>query len=356
MKSIDAIDYYIHFKDNAYLQLNKFLKDGDFSKILIITDSNSKMYCLDIFKSRLSKSLSKSIVNINIDSGEENKNITTCVNVWNSLKDLGADRYSLIINLGGGLVTDLGGFIASTYMRGVNFVNIPTTLLSMVDASVGGKNGVDLNGLKNLIGLINNPSMVVVDPIYLKTLPIEEMKSGFSEMIKHSLISDETNWLKIQTCNINNFYAGECFYRSINIKKDIVISDPNESGLRKILNFGHTIGHAIEAFYLSSNSYKTKTHGECIAIGIVLESFLSMKLRNFSKAKCDKIKNFILSIYDKVNFSEDDKLKIIDLMQFDKKNQNGIINFVLLDDIGSPKFDNKIDINLIVDSFNYYQA
>ena len=354
MKSIDAKDYYIHFSDNAYLQLNNFLKDSNFSKIIILTDSNSKKYCLDIFKSKVSKHISKSILTINIDNGEENKNITTCVSVWDSLKNLEADRHSLVINLGGGVVTDLGGFVASTYMRGITYINIPTTLLSMVDASIGGKTAVDLSGLKNLIGLITNPAMVVVDPIYLQTLPIVELKSGFSEMIKHSLISNERNWLKLQTNNINNFFAGECFYRSINTKNDIVINDPMEFGHRKILNFGHTIGHAVESFYLTSNLHKTKTHGECIAVGMVLESYISMKIKNLSINKCKNIKNYILSLYGKVKFNESEKLKIVELLQYDKKNKEGVIKFVLLNDIGSVSYDNIVSLDVIMESFDYY--
>ena len=353
-------NYPIFIGSNLILNISKILKDNlvNFEKCLLVIDKNIPKKSINKIKKSLK---SKKLFFYYINATEKNKNQKTSNAIIKILLIKNFSRNDCLIALGGGITGDVSGFAASLFKRGMKFINIPTTLLSQVDSSIGGKTGVNTNYGKNLVGNFYQPKIVIADINFLKSLKKREIICGYGEILKHSLIHDKNfykfldkNFLNI--INLKSPYIEKAIYESCKIKKSVVEKDEKENGLRKILNFGHTIGHAIEAFYLSSNSYKTKTHGECIAIGIVLESFLSMKLRNFSKAKCDKIKNFILSIYDKVNFSEGDKLKIIDLMQFDKKNQNGIINFVLLDDIGSPKFDNKIDINLIVDSFNYYQA
>ena len=351
MDSIITNSYPLHFNNTAYEKLNTFVKENNFSKIIIITDSNTTLLCLEKFYSKFDKT--SETFNISFSSGEKNKNLSTCENIWTNISELGLDRNSLIINLGGGVVTDLGGFVASTFMRGIQFINVPTTLLSMVDASIGGKTGIDLNNIKNQIGVINNPSMIIVDSDFLETLPLEELKSGFSEMIKHSLITGTRYWESIKLTNINTFYPGNCFYNSILIKSKIVDKDPNEKGLRKILNYGHTVGHAIETFCLNSKSHEDLTHGHSIALGMIIENYLSTIVLNFDKQVNAEINRFILRNFDKLIYSDLEIEKIIKLMKFDKKNKDGQINFVLLKKIGKPVYDQSIDLKTIKDSFKF---
>lgn len=350
MKSIKATSYWIHFDHKGYVQLNALLNNRSYSSIFILVDENSLTHCYPIFSQFVRTH--KRIKIIEIKSGEVNKNIETCVSVWNSLTQLGADKRSLLITLGGGVITDLGGFVASTFKRGMEYVNIPTTLLSMVDASVGGKTGIDFKGLKNQIGLFANPAIVIVDKAYLKTLEEKEFLSGKAEMIKYGLINDIKLLEDIQFTEKEDF--SELIYRSIEIKNKIVLQDPRESGLRKILNFGHTLGHAIESYFLNSKERTSLTHGEAIAIGMVCESYLSHRVLDFSKQKAIKVKNLIGSIYRKVSIEAKDYEPIIDLLKHDKKNRRGKINFVLLYDFGEFKLNCEIDHKLLVESVEFY--
>ena len=354
MNSILTKNYPIYFEETAYCKLNSYLEDNKFSRIVVLTDSNTSLHCFEILSSKISKLNNRAIANITFPYGENNKNISTCESIWNQLLVLGADRNSLIINLGGGVVSDLGGFVASTFMRGIKFVNIPTTLLSIVDASIGGKNGVNLSKLKNQIGVINNPSMILVDPIFLKTLSQNEIKSGFSEMIKHALISGLDYWNSVKSIERKNLYNENIFYNSILIKTKIVDEDPYEKNIRKILNYGHTIGHAIESFCLTSNNHDELTHGHSIAIGMILEGYISTVKLNFDENQNNSINKLILSNFEKINFTSNDIEEIIKLMRFDKKNKNGELNFVLLKEIGKPVIDQKVDTALIRKSFLYF--
>ncbi|MEY4462264.1 MAG: hypothetical protein RLY98_804, partial [Bacteroidota bacterium] len=264
MQTIQANNYPVHFNEKGYEALNSHLKTTKYSNVFIITDSNTNEYCLHKFLPYLETDLTIEI--IEFEAGEINKNIDTCIEVWKVLTDLGADRKSLVINLGGGVVTDLGGFVASTFKRGVDFINIPTTLLSMVDASVGGKTGVDLGNLKNQIGVINVPTMVLIDTQYLETVPQNELRSGLAEMLKHGLIFDKNYWeqfLDISTIDFSDLDL--LIHRSVVIKNEIVMQDPTEKNIRKALNFGHTLGHAIESYFLENENKTTLLHGEAIA-------------------------------------------------------------------------------------------
>jgi len=351
MDSIIINNYALHFNNSAYKKLNSFIEKNNFSKIAIITDTNTRLLCLDKFYAKFNKK--NDLVNICFAAGEKNKNLSTCKDLWNSLSTHGLDRSSLIINLGGGVVTDLGGFVSSTFLRGIQFVNIPTTLLSMVDASIGGKTGIDLNNIKNQIGVINDPSMVIVDPDFLETLPLEQIKSGFSEMIKHSLITGDSYWKSIKSTEINSVSSGNCFYNSILIKSKIVENDPYEKGLRKVLNYGHTVGHAIETFCLNTKNRKDLTHGHSIALGMIIEGYISTVKLNFDKKLNLEINRFLLINFEKNIFLEKEVDEIIKLMSFDKKNKDGQIKFVLLKEIGKPMFNQKVDINTIKKSFKY---
>lgn len=352
MESIITSSYAVHFKENAFIQLRDHLELNTYSKVFVLVDENTKTHCLPILREELSNNIDYDL--IEIVSGEINKNIETCLHVWNKLSDLNADRKSLLINLGGGVLTDLGGFVASTFKRGIAFINIPTTLLAMVDASVGGKTGVDLGPLKNQIGVINQPEMVLIISNFLKTLEERQLHSGFAEMLKHGLIQNASYWEILKS--VTNFdHIDQLIYESVQIKNRIVLKDPTEQNIRKILNFGHTLGHAVESYFLESKEHQTLLHGEAIAVGMILEGYLSYKLTGFSKEELKDLKQTFLNRYSKVEFSNADIEAILSLLKFDKKNSHGNINFVLLEKIGKPVIDVKIPDNLFLNAFAYYK-
>jgi 3-dehydroquinate synthase len=334
--------------------VNKHLKENNFSKIFIIVDENTHEHCLPHFLKKLETNVIIEI--IEIEAGEINKTIDTCVGVWNSLSELDADRKSLLINIGGGVITDLGGFVACTFKRGISYINVPTSLLSMVDASVGGKTGVDLGHLKNQIGVISNPGLVLIDTAFLDTLPQNQMRSGLAEMLKHGLITGENYWnnfLDLSKLSLNDLDT--LIYESVVIKKNVVEEDPYENGLRKTLNFGHTLGHAIESYFLSNPNKTTLLHGEAIVVGMILACYISTELVDFPKETTVKIKDLFLSYYGKVNIDESEYSAIIELLKYDKKNHHGNINFVLLESIGKPKIDCLVEDKIIIEAFEFYR-
>ena len=353
MKFIKATQYNVEFVEKNYQVLTSFLASKNYSSVYLLVDSNTEENCLPIFLQHSGLSIPLEV--ISIEAGEENKHLDTCMGVWESLSELGADRKSLLINLGGGVVTDLGGFVASTFKRGIDFINIPTTLLSMVDASVGGKTGVDLGPLKNQIGVINSPQMVIVDPHYLETLPGEEYRSGYAEMLKHGLIRDKEYWKILADFSaINTSDIEKHIFHSVGIKNEVVTEDPYENGLRKILNYGHTLGHAIESYFLTEKDKTTLLHGEAIAIGMILEAYLSTKLCGLDQGQCEEIKSTFNSIYPPVDISKQDIKDILALLIFDKKNSHGKVKFVLLEAIGKPVTDIIVEENLLWEAFDYY--
>lgn len=355
MQSIQANNYPIYFNENGYEALNLYLKESKYSNLFIIVDSVTNEVCLPKFLPYLETDLTIEIVEF--EAGEPNKNIETCVQIWNVLTELGADRKSLVINLGGGVVTDLGGFVASTFKRGMDFIHIPTTLLSMVDASVGGKNGVDLGNLKNQIGVINVPKMVLIDTQYLETLPKNEMRSGLAEMLKHGLIYDKAYWekfLDLKAIDYADF--DDLIYRSVEIKNEIVLQDPTEKNIRKALNFGHTLGHAIESYFLENENKKTLLHGEAIAVGMILESYVSLEKGLLTSDEYQEIKSTIKAIYDDVIFEENDIEPILELLIHDKKNEYGNIQFALIEGIGKIKINQSVENELILKAFLDYKS
>ncbi|MBT8318558.1 MAG: 3-dehydroquinate synthase [Gramella sp.] len=341
------------YAENGFLELNEFLKNERPSKIFILVDSNTHEYCLSKFLQRLENDILTEV--IEIEAGEEFKNLQTCEGVWNVLSELEADRKSLMINLGGGVVTDLGGFVASCFKRGIKFINVPTTLLSMVDASVGGKTGVDLGNLKNQIGIIIQPEMVVIETSFLETLSSREMRSGLAEILKHGLIADENYWKKVTNlADLDLSDLDEIIRDSVNIKAAIVKKDPFEKNLRKTLNYGHTLGHAIESFCLTNEKREKLLHGEAIAAGMILETYISTVLLDFPQEKLQNVHEVIKNMYGKERFDEEEIVAIKELMKFDKKNERGNINFVLLRDIGDAAIDITVPDTVIDDAFKYY--
>jgi 3-dehydroquinate synthase len=355
MQSIQANGYPIVFSENGYEFLNSYIDENKYSTIFILSDTHTNEYCLSRFLPLLATD--KTIEIIEIESGESEKNITTCVEIWSILTDLGGDRKSLIINIGGGVITDIGGFVASTFKRGIDFIHIPTTLLAMVDASIGGKNGVDLGSLKNQIGVINVPKLVLIDTEYLSTLPQIEMRSGLAEMLKHGLIFDAEYWAEFKELESADFADFDnLIYRSIEIKNEIVMQDPTENGIRKALNFGHTLGHAIESYFLENESKKTLLHGEAIAVGMILESYISWQKKLLTAAEYIEIKNSINAVFETIVFDENDLHPIMELLIHDKKNEYGKIQFALLDGIGKIKINQEVENELIIKSFADYKS
>lgn len=355
MQTIQANGYGVFFNESGYDALTKYSVNGNYSTIFILVDANTNENCLQRFLSLLTTK--KTIEIIEIEAGESEKNIATCVEIWSILTDLGADRKSLLLNLGGGVITDIGGFVASTFKRGIDFINIPTSLLAMVDASIGGKNGVDLGNLKNQIGVINFPQMVLVDTNYLNTLSKDEMRSGLAEMLKHGLIADANYWKEfIDMSQVDYADFDSLIHRSIEIKNKIVTQDPTENGIRKALNFGHTLGHAIESYFLENKNKKTLLHGEAIAIGMILESHISWQKNFISKTEYAEIKKVIIAVFERIVFEDIDLQPILDLLIHDKKNEFGKIQFSLLDGIGKIKINQEVDNELIIKSFKDYKS
>lgn len=353
MQSIEANGYRIFFNETGYEKINLFISENNYSSIFILVDEHTNEYCLPKFLPNLATEIPIEI--IEIEAGEEIKNITTCVEIWSILSELGADRKSLILNLGGGVITDIGGFIASTFKRGIDFINVPTTLLGMVDASIGGKNGVDLGNLKNQIGVINVPKMLLISIDFLESLSQREMRSGLAEMLKHGLIYDKNYWEQfLDLTKINFADFDTLIYRSIEIKNEIVKQDPTENGIRKALNFGHTLGHAIESHFLESET--PLLHGEAIAIGMILESFISKEKGLLSSQEFHQIKYIISNIYEPHNFSDEDIISIQNLLIHDKKNEYGKVQFALINGIGKIIINQSVENELIINSFRDYKS
>ncbi len=349
------------FIENALAQLAALLHERKYSQIWILTDENTHRDCLPLLDTYLSLPYQE----ITILSGEVHKNLSTCGQIWHKLTEAETDRKAVLLNLGGGVIGDMGGFCAATYKRGIDFIQIPTTLLSQVDASVGGKLGIDFQGFKNHIGVFCEPQAVVIEPLFLQTLPKAELRSGFAEVIKHCLIADALQWqdllqnwtpalwqdLAVQQENLQDWRR--LILHSVHIKQQVVGQDPTEQGLRKILNFGHTVGHAIES-YLLAKPHRKCLHGEAIAIGMICESEIAQQKGFISPQKRDEIKHYLQGIYPFVPIQEQEMKEMIQLARQDKKNEAGKIKASLLEDIGKANFNQQITEEEIKASLMYY--
>lgn len=351
MQTIIAQNYAIYFSEAGYLALNDLLEEKKYSKIFILVDTHTNTHCLPSFMAYVT--IEASIEIIEIEPGESIKSVVTCVELWQLLTEMGADRKSLLINLGGGVVTDIGGFVAATFKRGIDFINIPTTLLGMVDAAIGGKNGIDLGHLKNQVGTITDPVMLLIDPLFLETLPKNQLRSGMAEMLKHGLIANNAYWEKFK--DLSQYEFDEIIHlirESVVIKNNIVMADSTENGIRKTLNFGHTLGHAIESHFLDKE--RPLLHGEAIAMGMLLESNISMRKKLLSVADYLEIKTTINDFFPPVALTTGDVNAIINLLRHDKKNEYGKIKFCLLNKIGSCVIDQDVHNDLILSAFKEY--
>lgn len=333
----------IWFGDNAFNQLQQLLATGDFSGVFFLVDENTHDKCLPYLLRSL-EALPHFEV-LEVEPGEDSKSPEVLIQLWMALSELKADRHSLLINVGGGVITDLGGFLAGTYLRGISFVNIPTSLLAMVDASMGGKTGVNLDHLKNRVGLFVNPLTTCIIPEFLETLPLREKRSGFAEMLKHGLIASSNYWDELTAFDIeNDTPTEEMIAQSVSIKQEIVTEDFKETGIRKALNFGHTIGHAIETASLEHGA--PLLHGEAIALGMMIELSLSEEFTGLDPKVAKDSQKQLRSIYNdvKVEFEPD---YLIELMAMDKKNKNEEIRFSLISQIGQAVVDVNISSSAI---------
>jgi 3-dehydroquinate synthase len=337
MNNISCQSYNVVF-DQPWATLNALVKEKAYSKIFVLVDTLTEEHCLPILKEKTSFDSHV----ISIPSGEKYKTIETCQTIWSSLIESQADRHSCLLNLGGGVIGDMGGFCASTFMRGIDFVQVPTTLLSQVDASVGSKLGIDYLDYKNIVGVFNEPQAVLIDVQFLQTLIDRELRSGYAEVIKHALIQDANLWQDLQS--IKDLKAVDWLpivHRNVDIKKTVVDQDPYEKGLRKILNFGHTIGHAVETNYLHQEH--PLLHGEAIAIGMIVESWIAKEKGLLNESAFKEIEAYIRSIYDDLPSEINNQSSVLAHMKADKKNKGGVVLASLVTGIGECGFDVKFE-------------
>ncbi len=322
---------------NLAEELKAAFSEVVYDRVFVLTDETTRQLCWPLVSQFAC--LQHAIV-VTIGAGDVNKNMASLAHVWEALQQGGATRHSCMVNLGGGMVTDLGGFAASTFKRGIDFINIPTTLLAMVDASVGGKTGVNFGGLKNEVGVFANSKVVFLSTQFLSTLDVDNIKSGYAEMLKHGLISNSEMWAELLNFNLANPNLAQLqrmLADSVAVKQRIVEEDPLEHGLRKALNVGHTMGHAFESFAMRSG--RPILHGHAVAYGMVAELYLSATKVGFPTEKLRQTVRFIHENYGRFNFTCDDYPALLELMTHDKKNTAGIINFTLLGDVGDLKIN-----------------
>lgn len=344
MSIIKSTSYSIYIENNTFKSLNTFLSKHNYSKYIIICDENTSNYCLShlLFSC---KTLTAAEI-IELESGEQNKTLETCLQVWGALTDIGADKKSLIINLGGGVITDLGGFVASTFKRGIEFINIPTTLLAMVDASVGGKTGVDFEGIKNHIGTTYVPKGVFVNAQFIETLNQRQITNGYAEIIKIALIADKAFWNTLKKFKkTNQFYSETIIAKAIELKNNIVKKDLHEKHIRKSLNFGHSIGHALESTLIEQK--KDILHGEAVAYGMIIESEIAYILKHITRKELQEIKDYIGLIYKKINITSATKKMMLKYIMHDKKNIGNNLCLSLPKSIGNYELICDVDISLI---------
>lgn len=341
----------VYLNGDGLSDFNQFFREQKhrWSAIFILVDSNTHQHCLVPFIEGVEEL--DNIEILEVEPGEGAKDIEIASNLWLSLAELNADRRALIINLGGGVVCDLGGWVAANYKRGIDFIHVPTSLLAMVDASIGGKTGIDLGGIKNLVGSFSSSVAVVSDSSFLNTLAQREWDSGYAEMIKHALIADKELWEELQRILPHEHEKiKKHIPRAIQIKTEIVSKDFKESGLRKALNYGHTIGHAIEAISLDRG--EALSHGHAIAIGMMLANILATKKGLLSKSDSDEINAYLKSIYSVPKWLKEVKSELELKLANDKKNAQNRILMVLLKDLASVEIDVEVTKKEIAESIH----
>jgi len=346
-------NYQIHLVESAGLAFDEWIKDKEYSSIFIFTDENVLEHCWP--KLQNDSDILKEAELIVIPPGESQKDLEMAHQLWQMMIEYGADRKSLWVNFGGGMISDLGGFVAPTYKRGIDFVNIPTTLLSMIDASVGGKTGINLGHFKNQIGVFNNPKSLWLQADFLDSLNERQLINGWAEMLKHSLISDQSQWDKLsKITELNSTIISKFLLNSIEVKKNIVEEDPLEKNVRKKLNFGHTIGHAIESWSLEKDEFPL-LHGEAVAIGMITESYLSVKNKQLSKADFNEILQVFQRFFTKYQLDMDFLNHIENLINQDKKKEGNKLNFTFVHQIGQSLINQDASLEDIKESIVFYK-
>lgn len=352
--NINAGSYQVIF-DQPMQELVRFVNEQyPNSKRFIIADSNTMELCLPLIDQFLGELKVEQNV-FAIEAGEDSKSIDLAHQLWENFTDLEITRGDIILNIGGGVVSDLGGFVAATYKRGVDVINIPTTLLAMADASIGGKVGVNFHQLKNQLGYFSNPKGVFIHTEFLQTLPDREFVSGYAEMIKHALIADNNSWNLIKEKGSPSIdFVSELLPNSVSIKNDFVKNDPLDKGIRKTLNFGHTIGHAIETLFMDSDT--EVLHGEAVAAGMICAAYISTKKVGLSTESLSEISSLLKSVFDLefVTWLMAENLALP--LKHDKKNAGKMLQFVLITEPGKPLYDQEVSMELALESFEYVQS
>ncbi|MCE3229703.1 MAG: aroB [Bacteroidetes bacterium] len=348
-----ASSYNIKISAKITTDLSSLIKASKYSSFFIICDSNTLKYCLSELVMSC-KPLKEAEV-IELEPGEDSKELNVIANIWQTLTEFGADKSTLIVNLGGGVVSDAGGFAASTYKRGVDFVNVPTSLLAMADASVGGKNGINFSGLKNHIGTILQPKAVFINTGFLNTLPHRHVTNGFAEILKMALICDKKFFSKLSSVVITaDFNDKSIIEQSVKLKAAVVKKDPAEKKFRKILNFGHTVGHALESLYLTKTN--PLLHGEAIAVGMAIETYLSFLLKRITKKEMVQIINTITLNFDLPIIDENDLPVFYLYLKQDKKHRGGALMFALLKGMGKCDPEVPVTITQLEKAISYYNS
>lgn len=338
---------------NLERDLVNAISECEHDRIFVLTDETTQQLCWPKIKNFKALKNSTPII---IKATDTHKNLDTLSQVWQALSNGGATRHSLMINLGGGMVTDLGGFAASTFKRGIDFINIPTTLLAMVDASVGGKTGINFGGLKNEIGVFSDSRFVIINTQFLDTLDHDNICSGYAEMLKHGLISDERTWAELMTFDLDTPDLSQLqrmVAESIKVKERIVEADPHEHGIRKALNLGHTMGHAFESFAMRRGT--PILHGYAVAYGLISELYMSARKTAFPTDSMHQTVRFIRENYGTFNITCDDYPTLIELMHHDKKNTSGIINFTLLGNVGDIRINQTANEEEIKEALDFFR-
>lgn len=352
----------VEIAENLETSLDKAIAGCEHDRLFILTDHTTRELCWPVVSGF--PCLQGAEV-ISIGATDTHKTLDSLTHVWEELGRMGGTRHTLLINIGGGMVTDLGGFAASTFKRGINYINIPTTLLAMVDASVGGKTGINFRGLKNEIGVFNNAATVILSTQFLRTLDRENILSGYAEMLKHGLISNEPMWAELMNFNLGAepldlATLQRMLADSVAVKQRIVTEDPLEHGIRKALNLGHTVGHAFESFALSRmrtvhSILPPQLHGYFVAFGLVCELYLSTVKTGFPTDKMRQTVSFIREHYGRMPITCDDYPTLFELMTHDKKNTAGSINFTLLGDIGDIRINQTATKEEIYEALDFYR-
>jgi 3-dehydroquinate synthase len=346
---ITSLGYSIHVGSKSLSRLSVLLKKQKYSQYFILCDENTIRHCLPLLISECKMLVDAEI--FEIESGENSKSLVLCSQLWEALLNYNADKNAVIINLGGGVISDLGGFVASAYKRGIDFINIPTTLLAMADASVGGKTGIDHSGLKNVIGTITQPKGVFIDTVFLNTLQPRHLANGMAEVYKMALISDKKFWTQLNTAKIlDEKIIGKC----VDLKNKIVKKDPADKSVRKTLNFGHTVGHAIESVLLASEI--DILHGEAIIAGMLCESYLAHQKKLLSKKDFDEIVNILSKKFNLIPLPSLLFGEMIKAAMNDKKNDKQTIQCALINKIGSCKINVPVDPMKVLDALEFYNS